>query len=367
MPHFNTPSLFQFLSQLKKKVEANLELFKQGNMLALADDGKRENEVDLIFHARFSSETLVNFALSHGKGLLCVALGPKEADRLGLASAPRYPVAMSHTNFLLPIDAKNHITSGISASDRAYTIKLLALEDSTYQDFITPGHVFPVVAVKDGMLARSGHTEACIEIAKLCNMNECVAMCEVLGAHGPTIHTSDFLDHTKNPTSPFYNLPILSTIDLFWYKLIFSRLTPVCDWVQTENGSYMSSLCDFIFPIKINFKNDFDTLKIRVVLGTGQNVYDNKVSKEDANVEITMLSFDEVKDDYDHLDFQSIVNLSLKDGVKLLHPSLKRILSYLYAFDFLSLLANQDIKMTMDSVCLLTEKDTTLLKEILKM
>jgi 3,4-dihydroxy-2-butanone 4-phosphate synthase len=194
----------------------------RGEGILVADDGSRENEVDFVFHAAAATAGLVNTALAHCKGLLCVSLSPERADSLGFLTAPRTPGTAALTGFTISVDAREGISSGISAEDRAKTISLMGLEGTKPADFITPGHVFPVRAVEGGLCQRTGHTEAVLELCRLAQMIEAAAMCECLGPDGRALTVAEVA--AAEPGTPFHGVTFVSTVDLLWHRLLMGPL-----------------------------------------------------------------------------------------------------------------------------------------------
>jgi 3,4-dihydroxy-2-butanone 4-phosphate synthase len=216
-------SLIEDLHQSTQRVHRAIQTVKAGQALLIGDDGARENEVDYVFPAATASVEQVNFALSSCKGLLCVSLSPTRADALGFTTAPRTSGLMAHTGFTISVDARHNITSGISARDRAVTIQLMGADGAKPSDFVTPGHVFPVRAEHAGLFARTGHTEAVLELCRLAGIPEAAAMCEVLGSDGDALPVRAFEQPVTDDLSPFAKLPYVSTVDLMWYRLLQDR------------------------------------------------------------------------------------------------------------------------------------------------
>jgi len=144
-----------------------IEDFKAGRMAVLVDDEDRENEGDLIFAADFVTAEKVNFLARHGRGLICMPVTPEHARRLDLAPMTPRNRSVHGTNFTVSIEAAQGITTGISAADRAHTIRVASRPDARPDDIVQPGHVFPLVSQAGGVLSRAGHTEACCDLARL--------------------------------------------------------------------------------------------------------------------------------------------------------------------------------------------------------
>lgn len=157
---------------------------KNGKMFILVDDEQRENEGDLIVPAKKVNAKLINFMAKYGRGLICLTLCQRQADKLNLQLMSPNHIARSQTAFTISIDAKKGISTGISAYDRAKTIKKAIKKNVTSKDFVSPGHVFPIVAKSGGVLVRAGHTEASVDISKLSNSGTSGVICEIMNEDG---------------------------------------------------------------------------------------------------------------------------------------------------------------------------------------
>lgn len=188
-------------------IEEIITVARLGKMFILVDDEERENEGDLIIAAEFVTPSIINFMMSHGKGMICLTLDEEITKKLKLDLQPRRNVNNNYTAFTTTIDARFGITTGISAQDRAITIQTAIASDSTEQDIITPGHVFPIIANKNGVLERPGHTEASIDIAKLAGLTPAAVVCEILDEEGKAARRKFLLEFAYR-----YNL-LIGTID----------------------------------------------------------------------------------------------------------------------------------------------------------
>ena len=163
-------------------------------MFILVDDEDRENEGDLVMPAVAITPQAINFMATYGRGLICLAMDAGEIDRLGLPQMVQDNNCKLGTAFTVSIDAKDNITTGISAYDRAHTIQLAASPHSTMDDFSMPGHVFPLRAHDHGTLGRLGHTEASVDIAKLAGFNGAAVICEIMNEDGSMAHLPDLIE-----------------------------------------------------------------------------------------------------------------------------------------------------------------------------
>ena len=144
-----------------------IRIAKKGGMFILVDDEKRENEGDLVISTSDSNAKNINFMAKYGRGLICLALDSIQAKRLNLSLMSPVNQSRNKTAFTISIEAKKGITTGISAKDRARTIKIASRQSVTKKDIVSPGHVFPIIAKDGGVLVRAGHTEASVDISKI--------------------------------------------------------------------------------------------------------------------------------------------------------------------------------------------------------
>src|SRR5881396_2621583 len=148
-----------------------ISAIRAGRIVILVDDEDRENEGDLVFGAEFVSADKINFLARHGRGLVCMPITEEHAARLGLRPMVEQNRSRHGTNFTVSIEAAEGIATGISAQDRALTIKVAAAADPRPEDIVQPGHVFPLIAQPGGVLVRAGHTEACCDLARLAGLS----------------------------------------------------------------------------------------------------------------------------------------------------------------------------------------------------
>ncbi|MCS7277682.1 MAG: bifunctional 3,4-dihydroxy-2-butanone-4-phosphate synthase/GTP cyclohydrolase II [Aquificaceae bacterium] len=202
-------------------IEEALEDIAQGKMVIVVDDPDRENEGDLVMAAEKVTPEAVNFMAKHGRGLICLTLTPQRCEELDL-----YPMAVRNTDpkgtyFCVSIDAhpKFGTTTGISAFDRAITIKLAVSPDAKPSDFIRPGHVFPLKAKPGGVLERAGHTEASVDLARLAGLYPAGVICEIMRDDGAMARLPDLMEFAKR-----FNLKIITIADLIRYRLRRERL-----------------------------------------------------------------------------------------------------------------------------------------------
>ena len=187
---------------------------RNGRMFILVDDENRENEGDLVIPAQMATPDAVNFMARHGRGLICLALTKDRADTLGLEPMARTNRSRNETAFTVSIEAREGITTGISAADRARTIAVAI--DATYgpEAIVSPGHVFPLIARPGGVLVRAGHTEAAVDVSRLAGLNPSGVICEIMREDGTMARLDDLMDFARS-----HGLKIGTIRDLIAYRL----------------------------------------------------------------------------------------------------------------------------------------------------
>src|SRR5881394_2538604 len=186
---------------------------RAGRIVVLVDDEDRENEGDLVFAAEFVAADKVNFLAKHGRGLICMPITESHAERLGLRPMVEQNRSRHGTNFTASIEAAEGIATGISAQDRALTIKIACSENSTAEDIVQPGHVFPLIAQAGGVLVRAGHTEACCDFAQLAGLHPTAVLCEIMKDDGSMARLPDLIEFAKH-----HALKIGSIADLIHFR-----------------------------------------------------------------------------------------------------------------------------------------------------
>jgi len=192
---------------------------KRGKIFILVDNKNRENEGDLVIPASKANSKSINFMAKHGRGLICLALSKKQVEQLSLPLMSAVNKARMQTAFTVSIEARKGITTGISAFDRAKTIKVAINSKVKKKDIVSPGHVFPLVARAGGVLERAGHTEASIDISRLAKMNPSSVICEVMNEDGRMARLDDLLKFASK-----HKLKIASIEDLISYRLKNEKL-----------------------------------------------------------------------------------------------------------------------------------------------
>ena len=186
---------------------------RAGEIVILVDDEDRENEGDLVFAAEFVSADKINFLAKHGRGLVCMPITEEHAARLGLRPMVEQNRSRHGTNFTVSIEAAEGIATGISAHDRALTIKVASAPEARPEDIVQPGHVFPLIAQPGGVLVRAGHTEACCDLARLAGLTPAAVLCEIMRDDGAMARLPDLLHFAAE-----HQLKIGTIADLIEYR-----------------------------------------------------------------------------------------------------------------------------------------------------
>lgn len=184
-----------------------------GKMFILVDDENRENEGDLVIPAEMATAEAINFMAKYGRGLICLTLTRERVEQLGLPLMSRYNSSRHETAFTVSIEAREGVTTGISAADRAQTVSVAINAQKSAADICTPGHVFPLVAREGGVLVRAGHTEAAVDIARLAGLNPSGVICEIMNDDGTMARMPDLIAFAKE-----HQLKIATIADLISYR-----------------------------------------------------------------------------------------------------------------------------------------------------
>jgi 3,4-dihydroxy 2-butanone 4-phosphate synthase/GTP cyclohydrolase II len=206
--------LFRFDS-----IEECLEDIRQGRMIVVTDDEDRENEGDLVMAAEKVTPDAVNFMAMHGRGLICLPTTESRLKALGIGRMVQENRENFKTDFMVTVDARTGITTGISAYDRARTIRILASPNSTADDLISPGHIFPLQAREGGVLQRAGHTEASVDLVKLAGLFPVVVICEILKEDGSMARLPELVKFKER-----FGLKTCSIRDLIEYRRMREKL-----------------------------------------------------------------------------------------------------------------------------------------------
>ena len=186
---------------------------RNGRMFILVDDEDRENEGDLVIPAQMATPDAINFMARHGRGLICLAMSKQRVDQLELGLMSRNNGTRHETAFTVSIEAREGVTTGISAADRARTISVAIDGTKGKEDIVTPGQVFPLVAKDGGVLVRAGHTEAAVDVARLAGLNPSGVICEIMKDDGTMARLDDLIAFAQ-----LHNLKIGTIRDLIAYR-----------------------------------------------------------------------------------------------------------------------------------------------------
>ena len=206
-----------FFMQLRlNSIEEAVSEIRNGKMVVVIDDKDRENEGDLVMAAEKATPETVNFMISFGKGLVCAPLSEDKLKKLNIEDMVSENTEMNKTAFTVSVDAARSfgVSTGISPSDRAATLRVLAGVSSSPDDLVKPGHVFPLKAAKGGVLKRAGHTEAAVDLARISGLEEAAVICEIIMQDGQMARKADLLAFAKE-----HSLKIITIADLIKYRM----------------------------------------------------------------------------------------------------------------------------------------------------
>jgi 3,4-dihydroxy 2-butanone 4-phosphate synthase / GTP cyclohydrolase II len=222
-----------------------IKALKRGQMIIIIDDEDRENEGDLVMAAEFVTPEAINFMAKEGRGLICVPVDEELAYRLNF-----YPMVATpdgNCNFTVSVDAKEGTTTGISAADRALTIKKIADGKSAANDFIRPGHMFPLIAKKGGVLVRAGHTEATVDLMKLAKITPAGVICEIMNENGTMARLADLKNFAKK-----HGLQIIAIRDIIRHRSRTEKLIKkeAESRLSTEYGNFRVHIYRSLIDLK---------------------------------------------------------------------------------------------------------------------
>jgi 3,4-dihydroxy 2-butanone 4-phosphate synthase / GTP cyclohydrolase II len=200
-------------------IDEALEDIRAGKMVVVCDDEDRENEGDLTMAAQFATPEAVNFMATHGRGLICLSLTPQRCDELGLDLMAAKNESPFETPFTVSIEAREGVTTGISAHDRARTIQVAIDPESSPRDLVQPGHIFPLKSRAGGVLERIGQTEAAVDLARLAGLNPAGVICEVMNDDGTMARVEDLVGYCAR-----HGLRMITVADLIAYRRRHDKL-----------------------------------------------------------------------------------------------------------------------------------------------
>jgi len=218
-------------------IEEAIEEIRTGRFVVVADDADRENEGDLTIAAQFVTPDAVNFMATHGRGLICLCLTPERCDELGLRQMTDQNEAQFGTAFTVSIEARDGVSTGISAADRARTIQVAVDPTSTPHDLVHPGHVFPLRARAGGVLKRSGQTEAAVDLARLAGLAPAGVVCEIMKDDGTMARVPDLVEFCER-----HGLKLVTVADLIEYRRRTEKLVErvVSVRLPTDHGDFQA-------------------------------------------------------------------------------------------------------------------------------
>ena len=242
-------------------IEEAIKDVREGKMIVIVDDEDRENEGDLMIAAEKITPELINFMARFGRGLICLTLTEERTRELGLSMMVDDNQSAFETPFTISIDARHGISTGISAADRAHTIKVAIDPESIKSDLVKPGHIFPLRAKDGGVLVRMGQTEASVDMARLAGLNPCGVICEIMNEDGTMARVPHLIEFIKE-----HGLKMITTKDLAEYRLMKEALVEevTSTILPTYAGEFKS----------VAFKNLLDE-QIHIALVKGEIKKDN--------------------------------------------------------------------------------------------
>jgi len=206
-------------SEYLSSIEEIIEDARNGRMFILVDDEERENEGDLVIPAQMATPEAVNFMAKYGRGLICLSLTAERLRHLDLPLMAQRNVSRHQTAFTVSIEARDGVTTGVSASDRARTVSVAIDPTKGPEDIVSPGHIFPLEARQGGVLVRTGHTEAAVDVSRLAGLNPAGVICEIMNEDGTMARMPDLVKFAQ-----FHGLKIGTIADLIAYRLRNDRI-----------------------------------------------------------------------------------------------------------------------------------------------
>ena len=220
-------------------IDEAIKEIRSGKILIVVDDEERENEGDFVCAADFVDDRIINFLATHGRGIICSPLKSERAEALGLPLMVESNTSLHETPFTVSVDYLHGTTTGVSAADRAATVRALADEHTLPSDLGRPGHIFPLRAVHGGVLRRAGHTEAVVDLCRLAGLHETGVLCEIMNPDGSMARLPQLLALAKE-----HHLAIISVRDLIAYRMAREKLVQrlVTTTLPTTHGEFQLHL-----------------------------------------------------------------------------------------------------------------------------
>lgn len=270
------------MEKVVASVEAAISAIKNGKMVIMVDDEDRENEGDLVFAADRVNSEHINFMAKEARGLICLTLEPKLVNKLKLPmmedTTKKDPT--QSTAFTVSIEARRGVTTGISAADRAHTVKVAIDKDTMPEDIVVPGHIFPLKAREGGVLERAGHTEGSVDIAKLAGFSGAGVICEIMNDDGTMARMGDLEVFAKK-----HDLEIVAIADLIQYRLMRESMVKVVSEgdIKTDFGTFKAkvfrSLVDSSEHLALIKGDDFKNQLVDVRVQNQRSLIDTFSSK----------------------------------------------------------------------------------------
>jgi len=223
------------MTQRFNSIESAVADLQRGKMVIVVDDADRENEGDLIMAGQFVTPAAVNFMAKHGRGLICVPTTSERLQQLGIERMVRQNRETFKTDFQVSVDAARGVTTGISAGDRAETIRIMSAPTAVPEDLVAPGHVFPLRAMPGGVLQRAGHTEAAVDLVQLAGCRPIGVICEIMSDDGSMARLPELIKFGRK-----HRLKICAIADLIQYRRAREKLVERVEVVKlpTEHGDF---------------------------------------------------------------------------------------------------------------------------------
>lgn len=259
-----------------RRVQQAIDIIRQGGMVIMVDDEDRENEGDLVFAAEHVDAEKINFMAKEARGLICLTLEPEMVDRLGLPlmrGQSQIQDDERSTAFTVSIEAKLGVTTGISAHDRAQTVRVAVDERSSSADIVVPGHIFPLRAKPGGVLERAGHTEGSVDLARLAGCKSAGVICEIMRDDGSMARRPDLDVFAEK-----HGIPIVSIADLIHFRLLNDSLIEVIaeQNVRTWAGDFQG----YLIKSLVDQRQHFALAKLPPKADLSEKVVDVRVQRE---------------------------------------------------------------------------------------
>lgn len=236
-------------------IDEIIEDARNGRMFILVDDEERENEGDLVIPAQMATPETINFMAKYGRGLICLSLTQRRVEELRLPLMARNNASRHQTAFTVSIEAREGVSTGISASDRARTISVAIDSTKSESDIVSPGHIFPLEARDGGVLVRTGHTEAAVDISRLAGLNPSGVVCEIMNEDGTMARMPDLVEFAK-----LHGIRIGTIADLIAYRLNHDRI--VVRSLETTLDSLYGGMFDmFVYVNQITYAEHIALVK----------------------------------------------------------------------------------------------------------